>query len=196
MEYIIDVDLIGEILIPLENSESKNKTKKTFTNLEDVISKNFSDFRSIIFQGEVLRIFVVMKIDTQKNVENLLEETFFKIEFDPFCDVNEESSEKEESELGFPNENNDLFADHTITKQSDLFAVHRKTIFGMDNNTIANMLKNDNNANANKEKESDYKNMNHEFISKKVYLKEKKIAVFEILKHISNYILRILINFF
>lgn len=170
MEYIIDVDLIGEILIPLENS--KNKTKKTFTNLEDIISKNFNDFRSIIFQGEVLRIFIIMKIDTPKNIENLLEETFFKVEFDPFCD--QETKEDSENEFNFPNENNDLFADHAITKQSDLFAVHRKTIFGNEKNAENNNT------------ESEYRNLNHEFISKKIYIKEKKIAIFEILKHISN----------
>jgi len=190
MEYIIDVDLIGEILIPLENSNSGKKFKKTFTNLEEVIEKKFNDFRSIIFQGEVLRIFVAMKIDTQKNIENLLEETFLKIEFDPFCDKeeseeNDKKNEDTENKFVFPIENNDLFADHTIMKQSDLFAVHRKTIFGGNNLNIKNE-QNSFEKNNNNNKESDYKNLNHEFISKKIYIKEKKIAVFEILKHISK----------
>ena len=80
MEYVIDVDIIGEILIPLENNKDKNH--KTYQKLDSLLDKNFVDFRSIIFQGEVLRFFLVLKIDSPNNIENLLDEMFFKLEFD------------------------------------------------------------------------------------------------------------------
>jgi hypothetical protein len=177
MEYTIDVDLIGEILIPLENTKNKSNLIKTFTNLEDLLNSNFNSFRSIIFQGEVLRVFIVMKIDTQKNIEKLLEETYFKIEFDHFSNNYENkksennNNEYQENDYEFPNENNNLLVDNTFSRQSDLFSIHRKTIF---NNEINNS------------KECDYKNLSYEFITRKIYIKEKKIAIFEILKHISK----------
>lgn len=203
MEYVIDVDIIGEILIPLENNIDKNN--KTFKNLESIIEKNFNDFRSIIFQGEVLRFFLVLKIDSPNNIENLLEEMFFKLEFDPSCDMDEIESVKGddiENDLGFPNDtdNNNLFEDFEKPKYTDLFSIHRNTLFttsdfnkkleefDADNNSCSN-----NNCNNNKEKEKEkekssftYKNLNHEFVSRKFFFKEKKIAVFEILKHISK----------
>jgi hypothetical protein len=177
MEYTIDVDLIGEILIPLENTKNKTNSIKTFYNLEDVINSNFNKFRSVIFQGEILRVFIAMKIDTSKSIENLLEETFFKIEFDPFSDdinnqqkENNDNNEYRDDTIGIKNENNDLYVDHTFKKQSDLFSIHRKTIFNYHK----------------QKKENEYKNYNYEFLTRKTYIKEKKIAIFEILKHLSK----------
>lgn len=187
MEYVIDVDIIGEILIPLENNLDKNN--KTYKNLDSLIEKNFTDFRSIIFQGEVLRFFLVLKIDSPNNIENLLDEMYFKLEFDPSCDIEEIESiraDEIENDLGFPNDtdNNNLFEDLEKPKYTDLFAIHRNTLF-----TASDISKLDSSGNSfnSKEKTSfTYKNFNYEFVSRKHFFTDKKIAVFEILKHISK----------
>ena len=188
MEYVIDVDIIGEILIPLENNKDKNH--KTYQKLDSLLDKNFVDFRSIIFQGEVLRFFLVLKIDSPNNIENLLDEMFFKLEFDPSCDIEEIDSIRAddiENHLGFPNdtENNNFFQDFEKPKYTDLFAIHRNTLFTEAD--ISKKLDSLGNTVNNKEKSSfTYKNYNYEFVSRKHYFNDKKIAVFEILKHISR----------
>lgn len=188
MEYVIDVDIIGEILIPLENNIDKNN--KTYKNLELLLDKNFNDFRSIIFQGEVLRFFLVLKIDSPNNIEDLLEEIYFKLEFDPSCDIDEIESIRAddiENHLGFPNDNDDnyIFQEYEKPKYTDLFAIHRNTLFttaDISPNKLASLV------NDSKKDKSNftYKNLNYEFVSRKHYFKDKKIAVFEILKHISK----------
>jgi len=189
MEYVIDIDIIGEVFIPLENNLDKNH--KTFLNLDSVLEKNFNDFRSIIFQGEVLRLFLVMKIDSTNNIENLLEEIYFKLEFDPSCDIEEIEDFKEneiENDLVFPNDinsNNYNFEDFEKNKNSDLFAIHRNTLFTISEHTKKqDSTKNKNQSNREKSNFT-YKNLNYDFVSRKYYIKERKIAIFEILKHIS-----------
>lgn len=194
MEYIIDIDIIGEILIPLENTSEKNN--KTFINLGSIIDLSFNDFRSILFQGEVLRYFLVLKIDSPHNID-LIEEMYFKLEFDPSCDMEDMESTKAdeiENDLGFPNENEnniraeaDLESDTDTEKPNytDLFAIHRNTLFTspdcITNNTKQPQIEKIDKQNFN------YKNQNHDFVSRKVYFPDKKIAIFEILKHISTY---------
>ncbi len=189
MEYVIDVDIVGEILIPLENNIDKNN--KTYKNLDSVLEKTFIDFRSIIFQGEVLRFFLVLKIDSPNNIENLLDEMFFKLEFDSSCDIDDIDSIRAddiENDLGFPNDtdNNNLFHDFEKPKYTDLFAIHRNTLF--TETDILTKLDSLGSNIINKEKSSfTYKNHNYEFVRRKHYFKDKNIALFEILKHISNY---------
>ena len=189
MEYVIDIDIVGEILIPLENNIDKNH--KTYKNLETLMENNFNDFRSIIFQGEVLRFFLILKIDSPNNIENLLDEMYFKLEFDPSCDIEEINfirADEIENNLGFPNDsdNNNIFQDFEKPKYTDLFAIHRNTLFTTDD-ISPNELGSLENLNHNTEKSSfTYKNFNYEFVTRKHYFKDKKIAVFEILKHISK----------
>jgi hypothetical protein len=189
MEYVIDIDIVGEILIPLENNIDKNH--KTYKNLETLLENNFNDFRSIIFQGEVLRFFLILKIDSPNNIENLLDEMYFKLEFDPSCDIEEINcirADEIENNLGFPNDsdNNNIFQDFEKHKYTDLFAIHRNTLFTTDD-ISPNKLRSLENLNDNTEKSSfTYKNLNYEFITRKHYFEDKKIAVFEILKHISK----------
>lgn len=190
MEYVIDIDIVGEIFIPLENNLDKDL--KTFVNLYSVLDKNFNDFRSIIFQGEVLRFFLVMKIDSPNNIENLLEEIYFKLEFDHSCDIEELdviNGDEIENDLVFPNDvnsNNLNFQDIEKDKNTDLFAIHRNTLFTTTD--ISKNLDSGKNINCSKIEKSNltYKNLNYDFVSRKCFIKEKKIAVFEILKHISK----------
>ncbi len=190
MEYVIDIDIIGEILIPLENIFGENT--KTFENLNSVLDKNFNDFRSIIFQGEVLRFFLAMKIDSPNNIENLLEEFYFKLELDTSCDVDEINNirgNEIENDFGFSNDinnENPNFYDFKETKYSDLFAVHRNTTFTSDDTTNNFNFVKDNNLPSEEKSNDAFKNFNYDFVSRKFFMKEKKIVVFEILKHISK----------
>ena len=65
MEFSISSDkasIIGEILIPLENTlTSLTETNNEITDLENILNLNIYSFRSIIFQNELLRFFLVIK---------------------------------------------------------------------------------------------------------------------------------------
>ena len=102
MEYHLDYDIIGEVMIPLENnfienqqtdgpiSPSKNQiplTNHLSIKLESILEKNYKDFRSILFQGELLRFFVVLRIDKSDdlNTEEIIKSLHIKFEFDSSC---------------------------------------------------------------------------------------------------------------
>ena len=107
MEYTFDCDIVGEIMIPLKNNfgeikEEPKSSRKNFNNklkinplafrLESVLEeKNFRDFRSTLFQGELLRFFIVLKIEKTKDIEisKLINNIHIKFEFDSSCDGNE-----------------------------------------------------------------------------------------------------------
>ena len=103
MEYTFDYDLVGEIMIPLTNNngevpEEPKSNRKNFNNkikinplgfrLESILEgKNFKDFRSILFQGELLRFFIILKIEKTNNVDilKLINDIHIKFEFDSSC---------------------------------------------------------------------------------------------------------------
>ncbi len=103
MEYTFDYDLVGEIMIPLTNNngeapEEPKSNRKNFNNkikinplgfrLESILEgKNFKDFRSILFQGELLRFFIILKMEKTKNVDilKLINDIHIKFEFDSSC---------------------------------------------------------------------------------------------------------------
>jgi hypothetical protein len=99
MEYTFDCDIIGEILIPLKNNFGEIHDTNNFNNkqkfnpfalrLDSILEgKNFKDFRSILFQGELLRFFIVLKIEKTKdiNILSLINNLYIKFEFDSSCD--------------------------------------------------------------------------------------------------------------
>ena len=88
MEYVFDCDVIGEILIPLENYMEQKISDQKFIDLSKLTEKTFKDFRSILFQGELLRFFLLAKIDTPQNNSEFFDNLFVKFEFDPSCDFN------------------------------------------------------------------------------------------------------------
>ena len=62
MEFMIDYDIQGEILLPLKYTEEfKNNLK-----YEDLSKFNFLNFRKVLLQGELLKFFIVLKIDGEK----------------------------------------------------------------------------------------------------------------------------------
>ena len=99
MEYVLDCDVIGEILIPLENNIDQKTSDHKYNDLSQLTNKTYKDFRSILFQGELLRFFLIAKIDTPQNNSEFFDNLFVKFEFDPSCDVNS-------STVGSENENN------------------------------------------------------------------------------------------
>ena len=57
--------LDGEIFIPLENTISANTiiNNDDYDNLTNIFNKNINDFRAVIFQNELLRFFIILKIN-------------------------------------------------------------------------------------------------------------------------------------
>ena len=83
MDIIQDPEISGEVLIPLENgSFFSNKNIPSF---QDLSSCTFQDFRNLLFQGESLRFFIVLKSFKQKiqNISNFFDKMLFKVEFEP-----------------------------------------------------------------------------------------------------------------
>ena len=80
MEQILELNIIGEILIPFDNGAFLNNKKKiTFKDLNDC---TFKQFRSVLFQGELLKLYIVIKTKKkEKNIKKILERINFIIEF-------------------------------------------------------------------------------------------------------------------
>ena len=78
-----DPEISGEVLIPFENGQFlSDKHPPSF---QDLSSCSFKSFRNVLFQGESLRIFIVLKSSKQKsqNITEFFDKIFFKIEFEP-----------------------------------------------------------------------------------------------------------------
>ena len=83
-------------LLPLKYTEEfKNNLK-----YEDLSKFNFLNFRKVLLQGELLKFFIVLKIDGEKTqaAKDILDSIFFKIEF-------EATDVPKENESGNKNEN-------------------------------------------------------------------------------------------
>ena len=108
MEFMIDYDIQGEILLPLKYTESfKNNLK-----YEDLSKFNYLNFRKVLLQGELLKFFIVLKIDGEKTqaAKDILDSIFFKIEFEA---------------TDIPKENENGIKDEEYEKTlSDLFTVN------------------------------------------------------------------------
>jgi hypothetical protein len=175
MEYLLDYDIFGEVLIPLENN-LEHSYEKSNINLESILNKNFKDFRSILFQGELLRFFVVLQIksqtDSQIDAKKFLNDIFIKFDFDPSCDKNE-TEFKISDELFYKQEEDSSHLLNEIDKlNSDLFSLHRNTVFNQLSNDVKNIY--------------NYKNLNYDFISRRKHLEDSQIFIFEVIRHISK----------
>ena len=81
MEPTLDFEIISEILIPFDNGAFlNNKEKITF---QDLNTCNFKQFRNVLFQGELVKIYIVVKVKKKdiKNIKKILERINFIIEF-------------------------------------------------------------------------------------------------------------------
>ena len=73
-----------EILIPLENNISKNKKNNIFdniNNLEEILSLNITNFRSILYEKELLRFFLIIKNNINFENDSFLNNIEFEIQF-------------------------------------------------------------------------------------------------------------------
>ena len=85
MEFSISSDkpsIIGEILIPLENTlTSLAETNNDITDLENILNLNIYSFRSIIFQNELLRFFLVIKFPDSKLLSSFSDALYIQSKF-------------------------------------------------------------------------------------------------------------------
>jgi hypothetical protein len=101
MEYVFDCDVVGEILIPLENNFDHKQADNKFSDLSKLTDRTYKEFRSILFQGELLRFFLIARIDSPQNSQEFFDNLFVKFEFDPSCDMNSTNNGDNE---GYPSD--------------------------------------------------------------------------------------------
>ena len=115
MDLILDFNINGEVLIPLENSNFLSDKKET--TYKDLYECSYNQFRNVLFQGELIKFYILLKSTNieQTKIKSFFENLFFKIEFESTSALNnnEESqslfSKKEELEKTL----NDLFTTNT-----------------------------------------------------------------------------------
>ena len=99
MDLMSDPDVSGEVLIPFENKLFfSEKHPPTF---KDLSLFSFKSFRTVLFQGEILKFYVILKTSKQKsiNISNFFDKIFFKVELEPNdidknLNINENEEEK------------------------------------------------------------------------------------------------------
>jgi hypothetical protein len=113
MEYVFDCDVVGEILIPLENNFDHKQADNKFSDLSKLTERTYKEFRSILFQGELLRFFLIARIDSPQSGPEFFDNLFVKFEFDPSCDMNStninenEGNPSDECNITIPEGDND-----------------------------------------------------------------------------------------
>ena len=151
-----DPEISGEVLIPFENGQFlSDKHPPSF---QDLSSCSFKSFRNVLFQGESLRIFIVLKSSKQKsqNITEFFDKIFFKIEFEPNdLDKNLNINENDEEN------------DNTIDNKEINF-----NFYSSNKNTEEN--------NINKE----INNNEFEEVKNKIYDEESCTEIYEIIKEV------------
>ena len=151
-----DPEISGEVLIPFENGQFlSDKHPPSF---QDLSSCSFQSFRNVLFQGESLRIFIVLKSSKQKsqNITEFFDKIFFKIEFEPNdLDKNLNINENEEEN------------DNTIDNKEINF-----NFYSSNKNTEEN--------NINRE----INNNEFEEVKNKIYDEESCTEIYEIIKEV------------
>jgi hypothetical protein len=115
MDLMLDFNINGEVLIPLENSNFLSD-KKEIT-YKDLYECSYNQFRNVLFQGELIKFYILLKTTNieKSKIKSFFENLFFKIEFESTSGINinqaSESlfSQKEELEKTL----NDLFTTNT-----------------------------------------------------------------------------------
>ena len=109
MDLLLDFNINGEVLIPLENSNFLSD-KKEIT-YKDLYECSYNQFRNVLFQGELIKFYILLKSHNieKSKIQSFFENLFFKIEFESTSPNSGESqslySRKEEIEKTL----NDLF---------------------------------------------------------------------------------------
>ncbi len=79
---MIDYEVLGEVLIPLENGNFLDK--KSPITYQDLNKCHYKSFRKILFQGESLKFYITLQSSKQKipNLSSMFNKIHFNIEFE------------------------------------------------------------------------------------------------------------------
>ena len=109
---LIEFNINGEVLIPLENSNFLSQ-KKDIT-YKDLKECTYNLFRNVLFQGELIKFYILLKPDNMEpsKIKSFLENLYFKIDFESTgaLNINEQMKNQED---GPENSVNDLFTTNT-----------------------------------------------------------------------------------
>lgn len=111
MDLMLEFNINGEILIPLENSNFLSGKKDiTYKDLQEC---SYNQFRNVLFQGELIKFYILLKPDNiePSKKKDFLENLFFKIDFESTGALN--INEQIQTEDGPENTLNDLFTTNT-----------------------------------------------------------------------------------
>jgi len=158
MEPMIDYEILGDVLIPLENG--KFLSNKSPINYNDLNSCNYKLFRKILFQGELLKFYITLQSSKANisDISSIFDKIYFNIEF--------ESTEIEKNNLNVNEEEKNSVSNETIVPSFRFYSSNKN----IEENGFIN--KND----FNKE---------FEVINKKEYDKDSSSEVYEIMKEIN-----------
>ena len=160
---MIDYEILGEVLIPLENSNFYSNIP--VISFQELNKCKYSSFRKILFQGESLRFFIILQINKKiPNVSSIFDRINFNIEFESTeIDKNININKDEKNTVSIKSEGEGEGENHSFT-----FFSSNKNI-EENNNTIINHIS------FNKELE---------IIKKKKFDRDSFSQVYEIIKEI------------
>ena len=163
MEPMIDYEILGEVLIPLENSNFYSNIP--VISFQELNKCKYSSFRKILFQGESLRFYIILQTNKKiPNVSSLFDRINFNIEFESTeIDKNININKDEKNTVSIKSEGEGEEENHSFT-----FFSSNKNI-EENNNTIINHIS------FNKELE---------IINKKKFDRDSYSQVYEIIKEI------------
>ena len=152
MDLTTTPEVAGEVLIPLKNGAFF--PDKNIPSFQDINSCSYNNFRNVLFQGESLKFYIILKSSKQKheNISNFFDKILFKIDFEP-NDI--------EKNLNI-NENGEEMIE--INKDKDVY-------FYSTNKTSKEKNKNEN-------------GNEFEEVNNKIYDEESKSEIYEIVKEI------------
>ena len=83
MDLTTTPEVAGEVLIPLKNGAFF--PDKNIPSFQDINSCSYKNFRNVLFQGESLKFYIILKSSKQKheNISNFFDKILFKIDFEP-----------------------------------------------------------------------------------------------------------------
>ena len=160
---MIDYEILGEVLIPLENSNFYSNIP--VISFQELNKCKYSSFRKILFQGESLRFYIILQTNKKiPNVSSLFDRINFNIEFESTeIDKNININKDEKNTVSIKSEGEGEGENHSFT-----FFSSNKNI-EENNNTIINHIS------FNKELE---------IINKKKFDRDSYSQVYEIIKEI------------
>ena len=111
MDLMLDFNINGEILIPLENSNFLSDKKEV--TYKDLYQCSYRQFRNVLFQGELIKFYILLKTSNieQSKIKQFFENIYFKIEFESTGGMNVDSLFSKKNEI--EKNENDLFTTNT-----------------------------------------------------------------------------------